>query len=124
LLYVIEGHDLRVAFVQENGGNGAVVNDLDSGEVSFFQRGLIHYEQNLSCEPLRYIAALNSEDPGAVTITTRFFELPEEALQASLNIENDKLKQLIAGLPANPAQGARECRKRCGLDKAGHNLRG
>ncbi|CAM9966236.1 unnamed protein product, partial [Choristocarpus tenellus] len=83
LLFVVEGNDLRVAFVEENGGNGAVVNDLNYGEVTFFPQGLIHYQQNLGCEPLRLIAALSSEDPGVVTVTTRFFELPEEALQVS-----------------------------------------
>lgn len=78
--YVIEG-ELRVAFVEENGGEGAVVNDIRRGDVAFFPQGLIHYEQNLSCEPATFLAALNNEDPGAVTITTRFFELPTEAIE-------------------------------------------
>ena len=78
--YVIEGH-VRVAFVEENGGEGAVVNDLYQGDVSFFPQGLIHYQQNLGCEPATLLAALSNEDPGVVTITTRFFELPTEAIQ-------------------------------------------
>ena len=80
MLYVIEGN-IRAAFVEENGGEGAVVNDLYAGDVMFFPKGLIHYQQNLGCEPATYLAALNNEDPGAVTITTRFFELPSEAIQ-------------------------------------------
>lgn len=80
MLYVIEG-ELRVAFVEENGGEGAVVNDLLQGDVAFFPQGLIHYEQNLGCEPVTFLAALNNEDPGAVTITTRFLELPTEAIE-------------------------------------------
>ena len=39
------------------------------------------YQQNLGCEAAAFLAALNNEDPGAVTITTRFFELPNEAIQ-------------------------------------------
>ncbi|CAN0395162.1 unnamed protein product, partial [Ectocarpus sp. 12 AP-2014] len=81
--YVINGEHLRVAFVEENGGEGAVVNDLSQGDVTFFPQGLIHYEQNLGCEPVTFLAALNNDDPGAVTITTRFFELPSEAIQVS-----------------------------------------
>ncbi|CAN0426793.1 unnamed protein product, partial [Scytosiphon promiscuus] len=81
MLYTIKGNDLRVAFVEENGGEGAVVNDLYQGDVAFFPQGLIHYQQNLGCHPVTFLAALNSEDPGVVTITTRFFELPSEAIQ-------------------------------------------
>ena len=81
MLYTIEGNQLRVAFVEENGGEGAVVNDLREGDVAFFPQGLIHYQQNLDCYPATFLAALNSEDPGVVTITTRFFELPSEAIQ-------------------------------------------
>ncbi|CAM9752540.1 unnamed protein product, partial [Ectocarpus sp. 13 AM-2016] len=84
--YVINGEHLRVAFVEENGGEGAVVNDLSQGDVTFFPQGLIHYEQNLGCEPVTFLAALNNDDPGAVTITTRFFELPTEAIQVRAGI--------------------------------------
>ena len=80
MLYVIEG-ELRVAFVEENGGKGAVVNAISPGEVFVVPQGLIHYQQNLGCEAATFLAALNNEDPGAVTITTRFFELPNEAIQ-------------------------------------------
>ena len=86
MLYTIKGNDLRVAFVEENGGEGAVVNDLYQGDVAFFPQGLIHYQQNLGCEPATFLAALNSEDAGVVTITTRFFELPSEAIQVRYTI--------------------------------------
>ena len=72
-----------VAFIEENGGEGAVANDLYQSDVAFFPQGLIHYQQNLDCEPATFLAALNSEDLGAVTITTRFFELPTEAIQVT-----------------------------------------
>ncbi|CAN0308541.1 unnamed protein product, partial [Ectocarpus sp. 8 AP-2014] len=41
MLYVIKGEQVRVAFVEENGGEGAVVNDLAQGDVAFFPQGLI-----------------------------------------------------------------------------------
>ena len=60
----IEGSSLRVAFVEDNGGEGAVVKDLYQGDVAFFPQGLIHYQQHLDCEPATFLAALDSEDPG------------------------------------------------------------
>ena len=81
MLYTIKGKQLRVALVEENGGEGAVVNDLYQGDVAFFPQGLIHYQQNLDCDPATFLAALNSEDAGVVTITTNFFQLPSEAIQ-------------------------------------------
>ncbi|CAN0244247.1 unnamed protein product, partial [Ectocarpus sp. 4 AP-2014] len=72
LSYVITG-EMRTAFVEENGGDGAVVNDLSQGDIMFFPQGLIHYQQNLGCEPVTFLAALNNEDPGAVTVQTRYF---------------------------------------------------
>lgn len=89
MLYVIKG-TMRAAFVEENGGEGAVINDLEQGDVMFFPQGLIHYQQNLDCEPAAFIAALNHEDPGAVAIMTIFFDLPSEALQV--------ISLLISGL--------------------------
>ncbi|CAM9923374.1 unnamed protein product [Ectocarpus sp. 6 AP-2014] len=119
MMYVINGEHLRVAFVEENGGEGAVVNDLSQGDVSFFPQGLIHYEQNLGCEPVTFLAALNNDDPGAVTITTRFFELPSEAIQASLNFEDPALQKLIESLPDAPAEARGQCLERCGLADGG-----
>lgn len=83
MLYMIEGNDLRVAFVEEFGGEGSVVNDLSKGDVSFVPQGLVHYQQNLGCEPATFLVSLNSEDPGAIVLITLFFELPSEALQVS-----------------------------------------
>lgn len=77
--YVINGEHLRVAFVEKIGGEGAVVNVLSHGNVTFFPQGLIHHEQNLGYEPVTFLTALNNDDHGAVTISTRFFELPGEA---------------------------------------------
>eukprot|EP00903_Cladosiphon_okamuranus_P019872 g18265.t1 len=120
MLYVIGG-ELRTAFVEENGGEGAVVNDLYQGDVMFFPQGLIHYQQNLGCEPATFLAALNNEDPGAVTITTRFFELPSEAIQASLKFVDTDLAALLKALPEVPAATRRQCLKVCGMDDYDHD---
>jgi len=114
LLYVIGGKDLRTAFVEENGGR-VIVNDIGMGEVTFFPEGLVHYQQNLSCETVTYISALNSEDPGVITVSTQFFRLPNEAVQGSIGQDEDKVQQLIGGLPAGPAEGHSTCMVTCGL---------
>lgn len=114
LLYVISAKNLRTAFVEENGGR-VIVNDIATGEATFFPEGLIHYQQNLSCEPATYISALGHEDPGVVTITTQFFQLPNEALQGSLGKDEILVNELIAGLPGNPAEGHAACLEACGI---------
>ena len=114
LLYVISGTNLQTAFVEENRGR-VIVNEIGMGEATFFPEGLIHYQQNLSCEPAMYISALNNEDPGVVTITTQFFQFPEEVLQGALGQDAYQVHELIAGLPGNPAEGHKACRQRCGL---------
>ncbi|CAB1104740.1 unnamed protein product [Ectocarpus sp. CCAP 1310/34] len=122
MVYVIKGEQLRVAFVEENGGEGAVVNDLAQGDVAFFPQGLIHYQQNLDCEPATFLAALNNEDPGAITITTRFFELPLEAIQASVNFEEPVLQNLIESLPDAPAAARQQCLQRCRMAEPGNHF--
>jgi hypothetical protein len=87
---------------------------IRTGETTFFPSGLIHYQQNLSCESVTYITALNSEDPGVVA-TTQFFALPKEAIVASLNQPESTVNMLIAGLPEGPAEGREKCMKKCGL---------
>ena len=117
LLYVIKGSKLVTAFVEENGGR-AIVNELSAGQATFFPQGLIHYQQNLGCETAEYISALNSEDPGVVTISTQTLNhLPTTALVDTFNISNLNLLKLQSGLPKGPAQGREECLKKCGMSE-------
>ena len=116
LIYVIEGPkgQLQAAFVEENGGR-VIVNKLGKGETMLFPEGLIHYQQNLSCERVQFLAALSSSDPGVVTITTQFFRLPKGALVGSLGESPSLVQQLINGLPSGPADAGQECMSRCGI---------
>jgi len=123
MIYVLSGaggtttnqvKSLQTAFLEENGGR-TIVNLVGEGEVTFFPEGLIHYQQNLGCEPVQFLSALNNEDPGVVTITTRLFTLPDEALASSFGIELPEVQLLREGLPSNPADGIAECMARCGL---------
>lgn len=86
---------------------------MKAGQVTVFPQGLIHYQQNLGCEPVDYISGLNNEDPGVVTLPERFFQLPFEAVASSLGTSDAETLSIRAGLPANPAEGRSECLKRC-----------
>ena len=114
MIYVTKGEQLRVAFVEENSGR-TLVNDISAGMTTFFPEGLIHYQQNLGCEPVEYVSALNSEDPGVLTISQRTLTLPDEALLATLNLTPGQLRRLRNGLPDGPAKGRLACRLRCKL---------
>ena len=116
ILYVIDAESLQVGFVEENGGR-VLVNQISSGFTTFFPRGLIHFQQNLSCKNATYLSALNSEDPGVVTISLLTFMFPDQAISTAFNIDENQVNTLRGGLPKNPApafnQG--ECFKRCNL---------
>lgn len=107
ILYVINGSNIRAVFTEENGGR-VISNIMRQGHVTFFPQGLIHYQQNLGCETANYISALNHADPGVVTITTQFFRLPEEAIGSALNTTDLETMNLVADIPANPAEGREE----------------
>lgn len=113
ILYVIEAEKLIAGFAEENGGGRTVLNELYSGFMTFFPQGLIHYQQNVSCKPAKYISALNSEDPGVVTISSRLFELPDEALQATFALDRSRIRGIRDAIPAGPAKGVYECLERC-----------
>lgn len=89
------------------------MNDIREGMSTVFPMGLVHYQQNLDCKPARYISALNSEDPGVLTVSTRLFDLPEEALAVAFNLVRSNIRSLKQNLPNSIARGQRECLARC-----------
>ena len=76
-------------------------------------QGLIHYSQNLDCEPVKFLGALNNEDPGVYTVSTRTFTLPIEALTVTFNQNPVEIQQIKDALPNSVAKGREECLKRC-----------
>ena len=106
---------MNVGFVEENGGRGAIMNNITTGYVTVFPRGLIHFEQNLSCRPATFISALDNEDPGVITVSVAEFDLPDEALASAFNVPISEVQKLRAGLPISPSKGIKECYRRCGI---------
>lgn len=83
MIYVLKGK-LRTGFVDEVADTrGAIINDVAAGGSTFFPQGLVHFQQNMECEEATFVAAVKSEDPGAVFVTPTFFSLPDEAIQVT-----------------------------------------
>ena len=112
-MQVISGENIKVGFSEENGGR-SVVNIIGKGQVTVFPKGLVHYQQNLGCEPATYISALNSEDPGVLTISTRGFDLPNEALATSYGITKEEVIKIRPKLLDSPVRDE-ECWKTCNI---------
>jgi quercetin dioxygenase-like cupin family protein len=76
ILTVFEG-TLYVGFVtsnQANGENKLFTKTLNKGDVFVFPQGLIHFQFNPSYDkPAVAIAALSSQNPGAITIANAVF---------------------------------------------------
>ena len=70
LFYVASSGQMQVGFIEENGAR-LVLNTLNQGQGTIFPKGSIHFQVNLGCEPLTFVAALNSEDPGTSQMAHR-----------------------------------------------------
>jgi len=114
--YVLNG-TMEVGFIQENGAR-FVTNTVGPGEAAVFPKGSIHYEQNLGCEPMTFIAALNSEDPGVNSVAQRYFGIAIDAVGASLGgLSDQQVAQIEANIPDNIALGSDECLARCNIKR-------
>jgi oxalate decarboxylase/phosphoglucose isomerase-like protein (cupin superfamily) len=108
---------LRTGMIQENGVR-VVTNDIGPGQATIFPRGSIHFEQNVGCEPMIFIAAFSSEDPGTTSIANNFFRLASDVVQATLGGHNltDEVELLPKMIPESVAFGIQECLQRCGIN--------
>ncbi|KAJ7251293.1 RmlC-like cupin [Mycena rebaudengoi] len=106
---------LRTGMLSENGAR-FVMNELPPGSMTVFPMGAIHFEMNEGCEPAMFVAGFNAEDPGVLSLAQRFFGLPYEIVDATMNgLGLQQYKELEARIPDNIAFGTEACLKRCGL---------
>ena len=104
---------LRAGMLEENGAR-FVMNTLNPGQATLFPRGAIHFEQNLGCDSVIFVAAFSDEDPG-VSQVTNLFSLPTDIVEGVLGASEGEIEELMAGLPKNIALGVEECLQRCGI---------
>ncbi len=57
-----------------------------------------HYE---GCEPAVYFSALGNEDPGVITIASRLFTLPEDALKSTFKLNSEQIDSINKTLPVS-----------------------
>ncbi|KAJ6471588.1 RmlC-like cupin domain-containing protein [Mycena vitilis] len=116
ILTVIEGV-LDTGFVQENGFNTEIETQLGKYQATVFPMGSIHYQQNPTCSPAVFVAALGNEDPGRSDIATNFWMLPSDVIDAALGfpetIGGDTIDAWRSHLPANLAAGVDSCLQAC-----------
>jgi len=77
---------------------------------------LIHYVHNRGCKPAKVLVALNSEDPGVISISPQSFALPDMAVACTYNVSDKQLSILRQRLPRIPSPGIGECQLRCGIN--------
>ncbi|KAK7045112.1 Spherulin-1b protein [Favolaschia claudopus] len=115
---VIDGI-LDTGFVQENGFNTVVESQLGKFQATVFPMGSLHYQQNPTCSPAAFVAALNSEDPGRSDIATTFWMLPSDVVDAALGfpetIGGSNIAAWKSHLPANLAAGVESCLQACNI---------
>ncbi|KAJ3475443.1 hypothetical protein NLI96_g11833 [Meripilus lineatus] len=135
LLYVVNG-TIQAGMIQENGAR-FVYNEVNAGQATIFPKGAIHYQQNMGCDPIVFVAALNNEDPGVQSTAQRCeksfqiaqfgsllrfvspdFGLPPAFVAASLgDLGVVEVAGLEAKIPDNIAFGTDECLQRCGIQR-------
>lgn len=81
--------------------------------------GLIHFAQNLQCEPAQFIASFPTDDPGTSTISEAFFtKLPMVTLRATLGVSEAVIQAIVAQVAsmsqANPSLDL-ACLANCGM---------
>ncbi|KAJ9551788.1 hypothetical protein OSB04_015833 [Centaurea solstitialis] len=72
ILTVLEGN-LEVGFVTSNPENRLIAKKLQKGDVFVFPQGLVHFQRNSGNDDAVVIAALSSQNPGAITIANAVF---------------------------------------------------
>ncbi|KAK4254756.1 hypothetical protein QN277_010090 [Acacia crassicarpa] len=94
---VLEGQ-LEVGFVTSNPENRFIRKTLQKGDVFVFPIGLIHYEKNVGEGYAVAIAALSSQNPGAITIANAVFgskpSMPSDVLAKAFQVDNGLVNYL------------------------------
>ncbi|KAF0897765.1 hypothetical protein E2562_000476 [Oryza meyeriana var. granulata] len=100
ILTVLEG-SLYVGFVTSNQENKLFSKTLNKGDVFVFPQGLIHFQYNPSYDkPAVAMAALSSQNPGAITIANAVFgsnpPISDDVLTKAFQVDKNAVDWLQA----------------------------
>jgi quercetin dioxygenase-like cupin family protein len=94
---VLEG-TLEVGFITSNPDNRHFTKVLHKGDVFVFPIGLIHYQRNIGYDNVVALAALSSQNPGAITISNAVFgatpEISSEVLTKAFQLDKNTINYL------------------------------
>ncbi|MFS7920963.1 hypothetical protein Hanom_Chr03g00231051 [Helianthus anomalus] len=97
ILTVLEG-TLQVGFVTSNPDNRFITKVLKKGDVFVFPVGLVHFQRNVGNGYAVAIAALSSQNPGAITIANAVFganpPIPGDILAKAFQVDKSVVEQL------------------------------
>ncbi|KAI7747905.1 hypothetical protein M8C21_031272 [Ambrosia artemisiifolia] len=89
---------LRVGFVTSNPDNRFITKVLQKGDVFVFPVGLVHFQQNVGNGYAVAIAALSSQNPGAITIANAVFganpPIPGDILAKAFQVDKSVVDKL------------------------------
>ncbi|KAJ7766080.1 spherulin-1B precursor, partial [Mycena metata] len=113
---VVEGQ-LETGMVQENGFNTYIQTELGKYQATVFPAGSLHYQQNPTCSPAVFVAALTGDDPGRSDLVTSYWMLPADVIDSALGfpetIGGGNIEAWRAHIPSNLAAGVDACLKSC-----------
>ncbi|WJX23260.1 hypothetical protein P8452_12483 [Trifolium repens] len=97
IFIVLEG-TLEVGFITSNPENRQFRKILQKGDVFVFPIGLIHYQRNIGYGHVVAIAALSSQNPGAITIGNAVFgatnQIASEVLTKAFQLDRNTINYL------------------------------
>ncbi|PWA23240.1 germin-like protein 12-2 [Artemisia annua] len=97
ILVVIEG-SLLVGFVTSNTDNKLFTQRLEKGDVFVFPEGLIDFQQNVGHGNAVAIAALSSQNPGAITIANAVFgsdpKISDDILAKAFQVDKEVIDKI------------------------------
>ncbi|OSX60257.1 hypothetical protein POSPLADRAFT_1040522 [Postia placenta MAD-698-R-SB12] len=114
-LYQVNG-SIQSGMLTETGSR-FIMNNVTAGKAMILPQGSIHFQFNDNCEPVQFVSALNSEDPGTLLAAQGLFGLPPSIVAASLGeIGVEEVAGLAEKIPDDVAFGSAECIQRCGIN--------
>ncbi|TQD69629.1 hypothetical protein C1H46_044838 [Malus baccata] len=99
VLTVLEG-SLQVGIITSNPENRHISKVLEKGDVFVFPVGLVHYQHNVGNSNAVVLAALSSQNPGAITVANTIFgskpDIPADVLAKSFQVDSNVVFDLQA----------------------------
>jgi len=116
-LYMLSGTTMQVGFILENGAR-FVQETLKVGQGFIYPMNSFHYQSNLGCDPVTFVAGFNHENPGVATVGQRFFGLAPNVTDVILgDIGATEATRIAQGIPDTFAIGVQTCLDTCKIQR-------